>query len=103
MRPQARPFVYVLPAEQNEVLLKDPVDLRLRKSFADRAAVFVKYNTTRLVEHLPSALPRQIADIGVFQIKGTQQLIEAAKFQEFPAIESTRTSAAVEAWISVGD
>jgi len=81
--------VDVFPAEQNEVLLQDPIDLRLGESPANRAPVFVKNNATRVVEHLPAALPRHIPKVGVFEIEGTQQFIEAAEFQEFPPIERT--------------
>ena len=48
-----------------------------RCSWIDHAA--------RLVEHLPAALPRHVAEVGVFQVEGRQQLVEAAQLQKLCA------------------
>ena len=67
------------------------------ETLADGAAVFVIHHAARLVEHLPAALPGQVAEVGVFQVKGRQQLVEAAELEELAPVEGARAAAAVEA------
>ena len=96
VRPQAGPFVNVLPAEENEILCKNQVDLRLRELLSNRPSVFVIHDAPRLIQHFPAALPRKITEIGVFQVEGPQELVEAAELEELAAIESAGSAAAIE-------
>src|SRR5262249_29895007 len=103
VREQARPFVDVLPREQDEILAQDGLDLGFAEVLADGAAVLVVDDAARLIEHLPAALPGQESEVGVFQVKRMQQWIEAAKFQELFAIEGARAAATVEARERIDD
>src|SRR5437870_13899877 len=94
---QPAPLVNILPAEEQEVFLQDRLDLVFTKTFADGAAMLVVDDAARLVEHFPAPLPRQISEVGVLQIEGPQQRVEAAQFEEFPAVEGARAAAATEA------
>jgi hypothetical protein len=49
----------VFPDEQDGVLIENALNVPGRKLAADSAALLVLDNTARLVEHFPSALPRQ--------------------------------------------
>ena len=93
----------VLPAEQHVVLLEDGLDLLLRELLADGAPVLVEYHAARLVEHLPAALPRHVAEVGVFQVEGLQQRVESAEFEKLGAVEGAASAAAVEAGKEVVD
>ncbi len=46
---------------------------------SNRPAMFVVDDAGRMIEGLPAAFPRQIAEIGVFQIEGREQFIESAE------------------------
>ncbi len=63
----------------------------------DGPAMLMKDHARRLIEYFPSALPREKTEVGVFQIKGREQLIEAAQFEELRAIVSGRATACIEA------
>src|SRR4051794_6150033 len=97
MLAQTAPAVNVLPAEEQEILLQHGLDVAVREVLAYRAAMLVMHDAGGLVEHFPAAFPGQIAEIGVFEIKGREEVIEAAEFKEFAAIESATAAAAVEA------
>src|SRR3954454_7492524 len=60
-------------------------------------------HTSRLVEHAPAALPGKHSEVCIFQIEGTQQLIEPAKLQKLPAVECTGTATGVEAGVQIPD
>src|ERR1700719_2323624 len=64
---------------------------------ANGAAVFVIYDTARLVKNFPTALPSLVAEIGVFEIEGPEQLIEATQLQKLAAIECAGSAAPVKA------
>ena len=97
MRRQPPPIMDILPAEQQEILLQHRLDLRFAEALADGAAMLVIHHAARLIQHLPAALPRQVAEVGVFQIEGREQFVEAAQLQEFPPVEGAGSAAAVEA------
>jgi len=97
MAGQARQFVYVLPAKQQIVLAQYALDELRRELLADGAAVLVKHDAARLVQHLPPALPGHVAEVGVFQVERLQQRVKAAQLQELVAVESAASAAAVEA------
>ncbi len=97
MRRQLAPLVNVLPREQQEVGLEHGLDPLLAKPLADGAAVFVVNHAARLVENLPTALPGHVSQVGVFQVEGRQQPVEAAQTQKFSAVEGAGAAAAVEA------
>ena len=101
MRGQFPPVVYVLPGKQNEVLLVDGVDLLGREMLADGAPVLVIDGAPRLVEHLPPPLPCHKPEIGVFQVEGRQDWVEAAEFQELPAVKGAGAAPPVEARVQV--
>ena len=65
--------------------------------------MLVEDHAARLVEHLPAALPRHVAEVGVFQIEGLQQMVEAAEFEKLRAVEGAAAAAAVEAGEEVVD
>src|SRR5581483_9325755 len=54
-------------------------------------------DTLRLVQHLPAALPGEIAEVGILQVKGSEEMIEAAQLEEFTAVECARSTTAIEA------
>ena len=89
--------MHVFPCEEQEILLEDGLDLVFAKTLADGAAVLVIDNAARLVKDFPSALPRQVSEVGVFQVEGPEQGIETAQLEEFPAVERARAASAVEA------
>src|ERR1700693_4840144 len=64
---------------------------------ANGAAVLVIYDATRLVENFPTALPSFVAEIGVFEIEGSEQLVESAQIEKLTAIERAGSTAAVKA------
>ena len=103
VRGQAPPFVNVLPAEQQKILFQNGLDLRVAEALADGAAMLVVDHAARLVEHLPAALPGHVAEVGVFQVEGREQLVEAAEFEELVAVEGAGAAAAVEAREEIGD
>src|SRR5271166_560660 len=103
MRPEPAPLVNVLPGEENEILLEDRVDCCGGEFLADSAAVFVIDHAGRLVENFPAALPGLVAEIGVFEVKRAEELVEAAELQKFSAIEGAGSAAAVEAREQSGD
>ena len=51
----------------------------------------------RLIERLPTALPGEIADVCVFEIKRREQFVEATEFEKLAAVERAGSTAAVEA------
>ena len=53
--------------------------------------MFVIDHARRLIQILPSALPRHVAQIGVFQIKRREQFVEAAELQKFSAGRKRRS------------
>ncbi len=63
------------------------LDVLRRELLPDGAAMLVKHDAARLVEHLPAALPGHVAEVGIFQVEGRQQGIEAAQFEELVAVE----------------
>ena len=65
--------------------------------------MLVIHDAARLVEHFPAALPGQVAEVGVFQIEGREQLVEAAQLEKLAAIERAGSAAAVEARIEIVD
>src|SRR5205823_4598690 len=93
---KARPFVNVLPAEEDEVLPEDGLDVIAGEGLANGAAMLVVYDATRLVKHLPAAFPGHVAEIRIFQVKGLQQPVEAAELEKLRAAEGTTAAAAVE-------
>ncbi len=97
MRPEAPPFVNIFPAEENEIFLEDAIDLSLREVLADGAAVFVIDDAARLVQDFPAALPGLVAEVGVFEIEGPEQLVESAELQKLAAIECAGSASAVKA------
>ena len=103
VRRQPRPLVNILPAEQHVVFLQDRLDLFLRELLADRAAMLVEHHAARLVQHLPPALPRHVAQVGVFQVEGLQQLVESAELEKLATVEGATSAAAVEAGKEVVD
>ena len=98
---QLVPAVNVFPAEQDEVLLEDRLDLLLGEASSDGSAVLVIDLAVRLVEHFPTTLPGHVAQIRIFEIKRSEQRIEAAQLQEFVAIEGAGSAAAIETGIQV--
>src|SRR4051812_9340582 len=64
--------------------------------------MFVEHDAARLIQHLPSALPRKVSEIGVFQVEGLEHRIEASEFEELVAIECAASAASVEARIQIG-
>src|ERR1019366_6532177 len=102
-RSQTPPLVDVLPAEQHVVLLQHGLDLIAAEAPADSAAVLVIHHAARLVPHLPAALPRHIAEAGVFQVERFEQRIETPELQELAAVERAGSAAAVEAGEKVVD
>src|SRR5260370_41113835 len=101
MRNQPVPGVNVLPAKQDEILLEDGLNLLLCKSFSDRSAVLVIDLAVRLVEHFPAALPGHVAQIRIFEVKRSEQRIEAAQLPKFVAIERAGSAAAVKTGIKI--
>ncbi len=87
MLEHAARFVNVLPAEKNEVLLKDRIDVSLRKLLADWPAVFVPDQALRLVVNLPSTLPGEIAEVGVLQVERSEKFIKPAEFEKLAPVE----------------
>ena len=75
MRNQTVPAVDIFPAEQDEVLLEDRLDLLLGEPLPDRAAMLVIYLALRLIQNLPPALPGHVPQIGVFEIERAQQFV----------------------------
>ncbi len=73
------------------------LDVIVAECLADGAAVLVVDHAARLVEHFPAALPGHIAEVGVFQVEGREQLVEAAELEELAPVEGARTAAAVKA------
>src|SRR5581483_6137136 len=69
---KAGPSMNIFPAEQDVVLFQNGLNLSLAESFANRAAMLVVDDAARLVQHLPSPLPGEIAQIGIFQVKGSK-------------------------------
>src|SRR5579871_4007184 len=65
--------------------------------------MFVIHHAARLIEYLPTALPGAVAQIGVFEVKRPQQLVEAAQLEEFAAVEGAGSAAAVKARIRFRD
>src|SRR5262249_54067749 len=103
VRQQPVPGMDILPAKQDEVLFQNGLNLSLRKSLPDRAAVFVIDDTLRLVEHFPAAFPGHIAYVGVLEIERRKQRVEAAQLEKFSAVESAGAAAAVKAGIEIRD
>src|SRR6266571_520526 len=103
MRNQPVPGVNVLPAEQDEILLEDRLDLLLGEASSDGSAVLVIDLAVRLVEHFPTALPGHVAQIRIFEIKRSEQRIEAAQLQKFAAIEGAGSAATIKTGIEVCD
>ena len=91
------PLVNILPGEEDEVLLQNRFDVAGAEAAADGAAVFVMHDAGGLVENFPAALPGHEAEVGVFQIEGREQFVEAAELQKFAAVERAGSAAAVEA------
>jgi hypothetical protein len=50
-----------------------------------------------LIEHLPSAFPGHHAEVGIFEIEGLEEFVEAAECEELAAVEGAGAAAAVEA------
>src|SRR6516165_5934144 len=65
--------------------------------------MLVPHFARRLVQHFPSPLPRQVTDVGVFQVKRRQQLVESAEFEELPPVERAASASAVETRIQNSD
>src|SRR5882724_3088345 len=93
----------VLPDEQYEILFEDRLDVGGAKSFSDGAAMLVIDDAVRLVQHFPSALPREKSEVGVFQVERRKKFVESAQLQKFPAIERAGSAAAVEARVQVAN
>src|ERR1035441_7341278 len=87
----------ILPGKEQEVLLQDRLNVALAEALADGSAVLVPDDAGWLIEHLPAALPREEAEIGVFQIEGREQLVEPAQLEKLPPVERARPAAPVEA------
>src|SRR5215472_221380 len=103
MRGEARPFVNILPAKKNEILLENEVDLRLREFFADGSAMLVEHHAARLVEHFPTTFPGQIAEICVLQVKWPQNLVEASQLEKLALVKGARATSTVKARIQILD
>src|SRR5690242_14947980 len=97
MRCQAPELVDVLPAEKQVVFLQNSLDLVFAKALADSAPVFVPDDAPRLIEHLPPALPGHVSQVGIFEVKGREKIVEAAELEELLAVECARPAAPVEA------
>ena len=69
----------------------------LRELLADGAAMLVIHDAARLVENLPAALPGDVAEVGVFEIEGREQRVEAAELEKLAPVEGAGAAAAVEA------
>ena len=93
---EASGFVDVLPDEQQAVLLEHGVDVGGGEVLADRGAVFVVDDATRLVKDHPASLPRHVADVGVFEVERLEQSVETAQLEEFAAVVGCGSAAGVE-------
>ena len=94
---EAAAFVDVFPAEEQEVLLENGLDVAGGKLFADGAAVFVEHTAGGLIEHLPATFPGHHAEVGIFEIEGLEEFVKAAECEELAAVEGAGAAAAVEA------
>lgn len=94
---EAAAFVDVFPAEEQEVLLENGLDVAGGELLADGAAVFVEDAAGGLVEHLPAAFPGHHAEVGILEIEGLEEFVEAAEGEELAAVEGAGAAAAVEA------
>ena len=97
VRCQARPLVDVLPGPQEEVFSQDVAYLSVGEAPADGSTVLVIDDAARLIEHLPTALPGEEAEIGVLQVERLKQRVEAAQFEELRAVVGGGASAPVKA------
>jgi len=77
----------ILPREQQEIFLENALYIGFTETASDGSTMFMIDNARGLVEIFPSALPGQIAEVGVFEVKRGEQLIEAAELQEFPPVK----------------
>jgi hypothetical protein len=59
--------------------------------------MLMENHTARLVEHLPSPLPCQVAKVRVFEIKRREKMVEAAELQKLLSVERAGAATAVEA------
>src|SRR5450759_5852435 len=90
-------FMDVLPTEEKEVLSDDAIDVSAGEPLANGAAMLMPNLAGGLVENLPAALPGQIAEIGVFEIEGPEEMIESAEFQELAAVKRGGSTTGIEA------
>ena len=67
----------VFPREQQEVLLENTLNIAVAEALADGTAMLVIDDARGLIENLPASLPRQVAQVGVFQIERLEEMIEA--------------------------
>ena len=84
----------ILPGPEQVILLEHSLDLVFAKPLADGAAMFVVDHAARLIQHLPASLPGHVSQVGILQVEGRQQFVEAAELQELAAIEGAGTAAA---------
>src|SRR5690349_8455867 len=103
MAGKPRPLVDILPAEQDEVFLEDRLHELGRELLSDGAAMLVIHDAARLIQHLPPALPGHVAEVGVFEIEGLEDAVEAAQLEKLRAIEGAATATAVEAGEEIVD
>src|SRR5271165_1883511 len=103
LRGQHAPVMYVFPSQQNGVLLERGLDEFTSKLLADGSAMFMEHRARRFIKNLPSALPCHEAQIGVLIVKGLEQRVESAEFQELPAVECAGPPAWIEARIDRTD
>src|SRR6476661_4692294 len=89
--------VDVFPAEKQEILVQNRLNIFRRELLSDRASVLVINNAARFIQHLPSAFPCHEPEVRVFQVERREQRIESAELEEFTPVESARSTPSVEA------
>src|SRR2546423_6183699 len=103
MRAQLAPVVNVFPDPQDVILLEHCLDPFLTEALADGAAVLMIHDALRLIENFPAALPGQITEVGILEVKRLEQRVKAAQLEEFSPVEGAGTAASVEARILIAD
>ncbi len=79
------------------------MNVGVAEALADGPAVLMINHAGRLVENLPAALPRQVAEIRVFQVEGCEDTVKSTEFKEFPAVDRAGTAATIETRKQVPD
>src|SRR4051812_13165838 len=103
MLQQPAPLMNVLPDKQREVLLQNALDEGTRKRLSNGPAMLVENDATRLIQHLPAAFPGHHPDIGVFEIKRPEKVIESANLEKLAAVKRAGATTCVETRIGIRD